>query len=113
MKRPTIPQQRAKAGFPGRLGAEFIVDYLFYALGKSDVTYSQIAEKAGISEETLKKWRSKKIVPRLDKIEACFEVLGYELIPRHTGVNPDPKDPDFPISWEWWRVHQERRGIED
>lgn len=110
MTRPPVPKQKANSKFPGRRGAEYIVDYFFLVLHEAGITMQQIGERAGLPEETLKKWYHKKSVPRLDKVVACLEILGYELAPVYTEVEPSKTDPYYPITVEWLRLHQAREA---
>jgi transposase-like protein len=51
----------------------------------AEMTYQQIgvldmAERAGLGEHTLKHWRTRS-TPKVDSLEACFNVLGMTLTP--------------------------------
>jgi hypothetical protein len=105
MKRPSIPRKKTDPMDSGRFGAEFIIDRLFMALGESDVTYDDLSVAARVSVDALKKWRTKGTMPRLDIIVACFEVLGFELKPVHTGVVPGDY---YPIDADWSALEEKR-----
>lgn len=112
MKRPSIPRDTARLDYPGQYLADYLVDRLFYVLGESQTTYKELAKTARISEETLKKWRTRKAVPKLDKIGACFGVLGYQLCAEKTAEEGE-STPYYPIDLDWWKIEKQRRNLAD
>lgn len=55
-----------------------LVRLLFDKMNYERIGLTDVAERAGIARETFKGWRSKHC-PKVDDIEACFNVLGYSL----------------------------------
>ena len=55
-----------------------IVSDLFRLIKGSQLTQNQIEEKAGLSRGQISHWRCEDM-PRIDTIDACFNVLGHTL----------------------------------
>lgn len=45
-------------------------------------TYATLGKRAGVGWRTISHWRNGIMDPQLGTIEACFNALGYELVPR-------------------------------
>jgi hypothetical protein len=58
-----------------------LVRKLFAIMHENQMGVLDMAERSGVNKNTLKDWRTR-TTPRLKDIEACYEVLGYELIAR-------------------------------
>ena len=77
------PYRRIRTFRPKALGdadknAHPLVRALFAEMHKQQVTMIEMAERSGVSRETLESWRSKR-VPDLVNLEACLNVLGLHL----------------------------------
>lgn len=64
-----------------RKGPE-VVKKLYHLINSSELTPREVLELAGFDRSLLYRWRNGNHNPSLDSIEACFNVLGYELWPR-------------------------------
>ena len=54
---------------------------LFTEMHRQRIGVLDMAERSGLSPSTLRHWRTYH-TPRVDDIEACFNVLGYSLVAR-------------------------------
>ncbi len=61
-------------------GAYEILKILFFHIGKSKKTYAQIAEEAGLNPESLKQWKTGKVMPSLDSALRCLSAVGLTLV---------------------------------
>lgn len=52
---------------------------LFELMNKDMTTIHEVSRRAGIARTTLYKWRERPREPDLGLLEACLNVLGYEL----------------------------------
>lgn len=59
-----------------------LVRRLFTEMHAQRVGVLDMAERAGLSPSTLRHWRTYH-TPRVDDLEACFNVLGMTLVARH------------------------------
>lgn len=57
-----------------------LVKLLFAELNKHDMSVAKLAEKVGITSQTVILWRTA-TMPRTDILEACFNALGLTLAP--------------------------------
>lgn len=62
-------------------------------------------------KRSLKERRARKAIPKLDKIAACFGVLGCKLRIEKTDVDEGRDGPYYPISLDWWKVEKRRRKL--
>jgi transcriptional regulator with XRE-family HTH domain len=109
-KRPTIPNLVDRKSVKTMAGAT-LVDHFFWRLRQSGLTYEQFAEKAGISVETLKSWRSG-TSPGLHMFADCFAWLGFALVPMQGDVCPDRSSPRFELmGWDWLALEREREEL--
>jgi hypothetical protein len=58
-----------------------IVKFLYNEMHFQQVGIRDMSEKTGVNCDTLKDWRIR-TNPRLKDIQACLNVLGYELVPQ-------------------------------
>ena len=58
-----------------------IVKFLFSEMHFQRLGIKDMAEKTGINYNTLKDWRLR-TNPRIKDMQACLNVLGYELVPQ-------------------------------
>lgn len=74
----------SKLGAPRR--AHPTVRFLFRQIAFQQTTLLDVAERSGIDRATISSWRYTRS-PNLANIEACLQVLGYELkpVPRKDG----------------------------
>ena len=66
--RPHSPAERAHP----------LVRRLFAEMNEQQCSQQTLSERSGINKNTFRSWRTK-AVPRLDDLEACLNVLGFEL----------------------------------
>lgn len=66
--RPHSPAERAHP----------LVRRLFAEMNEQQCSQQTMSERSGINKNTFRSWRTK-AVPRLDDLEACLNVLGFEL----------------------------------
>ena len=66
--RPHSPAERAHP----------LVRRLFTEMNEQQCSQQTMSERSGINKNTFRSWRTK-AVPRLDDLEACLNVLGFEL----------------------------------
>lgn len=57
------------------------VRFLFEEMNRQRCTISQMAERSGINKNTFKDWRTR-TNPTIDNLEACYAVIGFELVQR-------------------------------
>jgi hypothetical protein len=62
-------------------GAHPAVRRLFAEMNTQRCTAADLSERSGINKNTLKDWRTR-TAPTLDNLEACLNVLGFELVVR-------------------------------
>ena len=65
-----------KLTVPG--AAHPLVRQLFMLMNDQQMGQLDLAERTGINKNTLKDWRVR-TVPAVDNLEACLNVLGYQL----------------------------------
>jgi transcriptional regulator with XRE-family HTH domain len=53
--------------------------HVFQIVDDSGMTQRRVAERAGVGENTLCRWRSGRIAPTIGMVEAVLEALGYRL----------------------------------
>lgn len=58
-----------------------LVRRLIKEMNEQQICMLDVAERAGINKNTMRRWREKSN-PRINDLEACFNVLGLELSPR-------------------------------
>lgn len=58
-----------------------LVRRLYQEIIRQQVPVAILAKKSGVSRQTIREWRTR-LRPKLDDLEACFNVLGYELAVR-------------------------------
>jgi len=58
-----------------------IVHFLFEQMHRQRLGIKDMSEKTGINYNTLKDWRLR-TNPRIKDMQACLNVLGYELVPQ-------------------------------
>jgi len=58
-----------------------IVQFLFSEMHFQRLGIKDMSEKTGINYNTLKDWRLR-TNPRIKDMQACLNVLGYELVPQ-------------------------------
>lgn len=61
--------------------AHRVVKRLFVEMNAQQISQEEMARRSGVSRNTFKDWKNRSI-PRLDMIEACLNVLGFELAVR-------------------------------
>ena len=44
------------------------------------VTRHHLTVKAGVGKDVIRDWTHRRFTPRLENLEACLQVLGYELV---------------------------------
>lgn len=55
-----------------------LVRRLFQEMNKHQIGVLDMSERSGVNKNTLKDWKTR-TVPRIDSIEACYNVLGLKL----------------------------------
>lgn len=65
---------------PDAGAAHPLVRRLFAEMARQQIGVLDMAERAGIGEHTMKNWRTRS-TPKIDSLEACFNVLGLTLTP--------------------------------
>lgn len=60
-----------------------LVRRLYAELIRQQVPVRVLSDKSGVSRQTIREWRTR-TRPKLEDIEACFNVLGYELTLKET-----------------------------
>lgn len=81
LPRPTGRKPRELKGgrkLKGAPRSHPLVRKLIDALNASDMTWNDVCTAAGVNYYSLTRWRTT-VMPSLPGIEACFNVLGYEL----------------------------------
>ena len=58
--------------------AHRVVKRMFIEMNAQQISQEEMARRSGVSRNTFKDWKSGSI-PRLDRVEACLNVLGFEL----------------------------------
>jgi transcriptional regulator with XRE-family HTH domain len=53
--------------------------HVFQIVDDSGMTQRRVAERAGVGENTLCRWRSGRIAPTIGMVEAVLEASGYRL----------------------------------
>lgn len=51
---------------------------LLVEMNRQQCTYQTMNERTGLHQDTIRRWRDKS-VPKVDDLEACFNVLGFRL----------------------------------
>lgn len=62
-------------------GAHPMVRRLFEEMERQQCGVLEMAERSGVNKNTLKDWRTR-TMPRVADLEACFNVLGFDVIVR-------------------------------
>jgi len=70
-----MPRPRSNTA---ELKVDPLVKEFFAKLDASGLTYEQLGALAGVSPETIVRWR-KRTMPNLGTFSACLQVVGYEL----------------------------------
>jgi len=60
-------------------GAHPLVRRLFDEMAKQQCGVLEMAERSGVNKNTFKDWRTR-TMPRVADLEACFNVLGLEIV---------------------------------
>jgi transcriptional regulator with XRE-family HTH domain len=55
---------------------------LFTRLNQTEMTVTQLSAEIGVNTTTIMAWAASRRQPRIDNLEAAFNVLGYTLIDR-------------------------------
>ena len=71
-----MPRGRPKAD-PQRCSS--FMRHVFQIVDDSGMTQRRVAERAGVGENTLCRWRSGRIAPTIGMVEAVLEASGYRL----------------------------------
>lgn len=74
-KRLSIPQK-----------AHPLVRSLFETMNKEQLGLKDLAERVGLSVNTIKCWRVKNN-PRIGDLQACFNALGHDIVVRRSASN--------------------------
>lgn len=61
--------------------APLIIRQLILEMNKQQVTYTEMAKRTGVSPAAIKSW-GRRVIPNFANLEACFNVLGYSLVPK-------------------------------
>jgi uncharacterized protein YjcR len=64
-----------------------LVQRLYILCKQEQISIVQLAEKAGVSVQTINSWRTMRGSPKLIMIEYCFKVLGRRLVDRDIPEN--------------------------
>ena len=59
--------------------------HVFQIVDDSGMTQRRVAERAGVGENTLCRWRSGRIAPTIGMVEAVLEASGYRLTIERAG----------------------------
>lgn len=71
--RKFVPIKQPETGHP-------LVVRLFKEMERQQIGILDMAERAGINKNSPKDWRTR-YLPRIDSLEACYNVLGMTLVP--------------------------------
>lgn len=63
-------------------GAHPLVKRLWQEMNDQRVSQEDVAERAGVSSSGMRKWRNGSRSPSLCDLEACFNVLGLDVVVR-------------------------------
>lgn len=66
---------------------------LFDEMNRQRVSICGLAKKVGTSDKTIRDWKSK-YVPSFDILEACWNALGYHLVPMKVRKKDDKTSND-------------------
>ena len=58
-----------------------LVRQMFDEMNEQQCSQQTMSERSGINKNTFRSWRTK-AVPRIDDLEACLNVLGFEIVVR-------------------------------
>ena len=61
-----------------------LIKYIWRAINEQQTSQQLVAERAGVSASTMRKWRQANRSPSLLQIEAVLNVLGYDLCIRNS-----------------------------
>jgi len=61
--------------------APLVIRLLVLEMNKQQVTYEEMSRRTGVSRQAIKSW-GRRVVPNFANLEACFNVLGYSLVPK-------------------------------
>jgi len=61
------------------VGAHPLVRRLFDEMNAQQCGVLEMAERSGVNKNTFKDWRTR-TMPRVADLEACFNVLGFEIV---------------------------------
>jgi hypothetical protein len=96
-----MERSAAQEGSPSRITvpdrAHPLSRLVFAEMQRQGITYVDMADKSGISRETLTAWRVRN-VPDLTSLEACFGVLRLRLAPIDTEGNIYEPQPET-VAW--------------
>ncbi len=85
----------------GLAGADDIVQWLALIMNEKGVTYEKLSERSGVPIRTIKNWfhhdQSKRKMPNLRSIQACFEALGQSLAPTKAEIVLKFEESFYPI----------------
>lgn len=73
-----VPIGRGRVRTPDS-GCNPLVKFVHENIG--DMTYKELAKKAGIHVVSLQRWRYNGVSPLLGDIEAVINAMGYDLVP--------------------------------
>ncbi len=59
--------------------AQPLVRQLFEEMNRQQCGVVEMSERSGVNKNTLKDWRTR-TVPRIADLEACFNVLGFDIV---------------------------------
>lgn len=57
-----------------------VVREFFALIWETELTHAQVAEKAGITKETIRRWKAGLSAPNLTDFSSACEVLGYQIV---------------------------------
>jgi transcriptional regulator with XRE-family HTH domain len=63
-------------------GAHPLIHFLWKEMNAQRVSQEDVAERSGVSSGAMRKWRRGSRSPNLCDVEACLNVLGYEITTR-------------------------------
>jgi len=110
-RRTTVPA--VSPAYSSRGGGEDTwraVSKLFQLLGEHNVTWDEIADRSGVSDSSLKNWRSHRGSPKMVPLAAALNALGYVLVP----VKIDDAAPLIEkLNWEISAFEEGKEDVRD
>ncbi len=69
--------------------AHILVRALFVEMGRQGWTVGRMAHRSGVGESTIQGWKGRRCqAPTIVNLASCYQVLGYDLVPRARVVPP-------------------------